>query len=1846
MSSPYATGGGGSFLEAKVAAGALSALLCGDGFRGLVGGNVTHVASQRKDFDEPLDDLIIGGVTQAGRQTSLRLQVTNELAFTARNAKWREVVRNAWESFTNEKFDPSYDRVGVGIGVYSKTADDAYQTVLRWARESSDGADFAKRLGKKQFSNHEMREFVHTIVQIVEEDKKEDVDNDRLWNFLRCLVLIHFDFQSGDASREQAHCFEQIAKSFPNVDPKVSRHVWLHLLDKVSALIPAGGSATREGLLQELAVAGLVGNDDVTSIYTNEEKQQREIRNRKHQLVQAVARKTEILDGVSFLDQPRQLDETFVPTSLVRTTHTDGRSHSTKSVSVAAAADEQLLGNCIIEGPAGSGKSTLLQWLVRQSARHLMSRSEPHDLSADRLPLLVEARALVENNLPFFDALSHAVNEELSLELPSAVTPDLFNPYGDEGHRHWMLFVDGIDELNSKRQIARFIGSLKAVRDSYGDTFQLVLGSRSGAIASGVLADFERWQLLPLDDRAKGEISRKYLKSDHDAQSFLDQLADAGLSSALDTPLVCELAATVFSRTGSLPSGKGSLIDAYIATLFDKPSLADFDRQGLVKLHVAISEESFDVRSPSADILTACNAATLPKLAQSQAVIDVVHRVGLAQRTSTGFKFRHEILWSYFTAQRLGTNENPSRKIWAKIDPFEVGWPTIELLCQNWENAGHDISEAVDALLAFGDDGLQCAVDILAVSAVGAGKIATAITERVLREAKSTGVMTWHTEVLPKLARRFEEAAELIEAEVYSERWHMGLRLECANCLVQAGLLNDGIDALKAIATDKSEYDWDRVRAASDLCEIGEIEKGLPVLREMITDADETYVRLDAAVSIKGFSSKIEDQTLVGSLTQAIRNDFDQLDYLDVEPLIELGERGLALDLLTRLANPEGKSPAATSISKNEIEAAAQIAELFDRARGIQLLENLARTPGVFSDVRMRAVRELGKLGVNVQALEIDAFAELEPRGPFESLNWDALVALLEAGRDEDARKLGRVLLDEAISESYKGDLKYHLSHLQRALPRDEITQSLKARLEREFDPHLAICLAQSGERALASNLVCSNLSSANDNLRVEAAKTLCQIGEADRGLELLKEAVLNDDIWFSVRLEAASALADIGYHKEADRAHRSLLEDSRLSILDRCKAADYFLLDEVDRHDIVFDELLPLLFAGDLAVTDYCEVARCLLHVRNDGWNDADPWVAYDHVISVLEKPKLLPRDAWQIIDMLANSWSNIEVVPGLAELARSSAIPVKDRIATLGMLGVSTNTIDVGQLLYAVANEPTASFYDTVEALRDAKTNEAAREQLAGFIHDTALPPKWRLRAANGDIGSWGHIDVEANKALVLDVSIELRFRIEALRSIIKVDKGADAESLIAQLQNYAVTSCSERLDIADLAVEYSATAIAQEQLELAAQDQPHSMHELNRIAELYEKLGDRDAALRYLKLASDLAPEVLCEIEDGWVVSQTSRLLADLGRKAEAIGLLSRYREYGSWYDVRDLVETVKDIDTAEVETIAQKLVTELEEELANPGQYGVWMLLRAADFLLAEGWMTSLNSLRTIALDASRSVSERAEASALLVRHGEAELGDYRSAAIGRSVVKKLALDPSITIKDRSKLASKLQEVGSPVQAEELVRELHESPDQSVEGRLEIAHAFRELGRLDEARATLADLDEGEDVRAGLSPLDDYLFRDIQDKSRHEAILKGRVFDEKRPTYERLLDARELVDKYGHREALELIMNAAKDRDADPDLRLEAASVLDELGYRELPRQVLAEIEGAQGLDDFWMGDTLLRFGDKSKARAFLARSIASAPDGYRDQIARGLADLNAKELIMELNSRSNEQECQI
>ncbi|MER9642563.1 hypothetical protein [Mesorhizobium sp. M0239] len=122
--------------------------------------------------------------------------------------------------------------------------------------------------------------------------------------------------------------------------------------------------------------------------------------------------------------------------------------------------------------------------------------------------------------------------------------------------------------------------------------------------------------------------------------------------------------------------------------------------------------------------------------------------------------------------------------------------------------------------------------------------------------------------------------------------------------------------------------------------------------------------------------------------------------------------------------------------------------------------------------------------------------------------------------------------------------------------------------------------------------------------------------------------------------------------------------------------------------------------------------------------------------------------------------------------------------------------------------------------------------------------------------------------------------------------------------------------------------------------------------------------------------------------------------------------------------------------------------------------------------------------------------------------------------------------------------------------------------------------------------------------------------------------AKAFDPQEPIMDRLFDLRDLVLEHGNKLALRIIFDTAKSKQGNPSDRLMAVDVLEELGYRAIPMELLPEILSHPEVDDYWAGELLLRFGDKARALNLFEKAIENCPEGYRDQIARELANLQA------------------
>jgi hypothetical protein len=257
VSSPFATGGGTHF-EARVAASCIAAVLCEAPVRGLPGEFATSVLTQRAAFDAPLDDLIVRGVRQDGRETRLDLQIKNKLSFTEKDEEWAEVLQRAWDTFSQRPFDSTAHRLGVGIGTYNARVNQHYQSVLTWATHSTDDKHFRERIDKGDYSHQDKQAFGATVATVLTAHAGRTVTDTELWRFLASFVIVHFDFQAGEASHDAASVIDRLRGLLTPDNRTQASRIWDYLVARAGELIPVGGGATRATLIEQLTREGFV----------------------------------------------------------------------------------------------------------------------------------------------------------------------------------------------------------------------------------------------------------------------------------------------------------------------------------------------------------------------------------------------------------------------------------------------------------------------------------------------------------------------------------------------------------------------------------------------------------------------------------------------------------------------------------------------------------------------------------------------------------------------------------------------------------------------------------------------------------------------------------------------------------------------------------------------------------------------------------------------------------------------------------------------------------------------------------------------------------------------------------------------------------------------------------------------------------------------------------------------------------------------------------------------------------------------------------------------------------------------------------------------------------------------------------------------------------------------------------------------------------------------------------------------------------------------------------------------------------------------------------------------------
>lgn len=259
LSNPFSTGGGGVTFEHLVGASYLVSLLAEDVPRGLDRGIIRSVAFQQRWSGAVLDDVVVSSRTADGQDRRLALAVKHDLTFSdaESNAVFRQVVSDCWRTFTGATewpFDPTRDRIGIGVGEYSAAVDKHLQEVLDWARHADSAAEFSRKIEIERFSSEQMRSYVEMFRAVLAESAGREICDEELWQFLTGLVVLHFDFEHG-ASRDTTIAWNRLLDQLVEREEAIARQLFDRLISLVDTY------ARDAGTLTSASVRGMLAGD-------------------------------------------------------------------------------------------------------------------------------------------------------------------------------------------------------------------------------------------------------------------------------------------------------------------------------------------------------------------------------------------------------------------------------------------------------------------------------------------------------------------------------------------------------------------------------------------------------------------------------------------------------------------------------------------------------------------------------------------------------------------------------------------------------------------------------------------------------------------------------------------------------------------------------------------------------------------------------------------------------------------------------------------------------------------------------------------------------------------------------------------------------------------------------------------------------------------------------------------------------------------------------------------------------------------------------------------------------------------------------------------------------------------------------------------------------------------------------------------------------------------------------------------------------------------------------------------------------------------------------------------------
>jgi len=251
--SPELAGGAGFTFADAVAASYLAALLANGYAAGIPHRTVCRVSVEQRDFEQPLDDIVVHFQDQEGNEATLGLQAKSKITISdsPTNSDFRETIRDAWKTFKQPHFREGKDRFGLAVGRIARDKARSLNRLCEFARESVETSHFEQRFSEKGNASGGVRGVRDTIVSLLTEQIGSPCTPEDLHGFLAHFVLLQFDFMQ-EGSKDEPAVLNELRNA---LESEVSAHetqLWDRLRQLSRKSAGASGQYDRPRLIRAI----------------------------------------------------------------------------------------------------------------------------------------------------------------------------------------------------------------------------------------------------------------------------------------------------------------------------------------------------------------------------------------------------------------------------------------------------------------------------------------------------------------------------------------------------------------------------------------------------------------------------------------------------------------------------------------------------------------------------------------------------------------------------------------------------------------------------------------------------------------------------------------------------------------------------------------------------------------------------------------------------------------------------------------------------------------------------------------------------------------------------------------------------------------------------------------------------------------------------------------------------------------------------------------------------------------------------------------------------------------------------------------------------------------------------------------------------------------------------------------------------------------------------------------------------------------------------------------------------------------------------------------------------------